>query len=412
VLQNTLFQPPALSVSQVNHYAQELLASDELLRDLWIQGEISNYTRAVSGHIYLTLKDANAAIKGVIWKSNAARLRFTLANGLAVEAHGYIGLYERDGSYQFYIDIIRPAGEGRLYQEFMRLKAKLESEGLFDETRKRPLPEFPRRIGLVTSPTGAALQDMLNTLGRRYPLAEVILSPSAVQGEIAPTELVTALRRLWALEQPPDVILIARGGGSLEDLWAFNDEQVVRAIASSPVPVITGIGHETDFTLSDFAADLRAPTPTGAAELCAPDRADLRATLGETIRRLENAAAQQPAQRRSSLETARARLDRVSPLRRLDGERQRMDALIQRLTQHTTTNMHLRRTAFEGLGKHLSALDPLAVLRRGYALVLIPPGEPVTSVRHLRAGEEVQVRLADGRFDARTTAVHLEGDSA
>jgi exodeoxyribonuclease VII large subunit len=255
-----LFPPQARSVSDVTRYLRDLFDSDDILRDVWVQGEISNFTRAASGHIYMTLKDAGAALRCVIWRTTAQRLQVAMQNGLAVEAHGAISIYERDGAYQLYIDALRPAGEGLLYQEFLRLKARLEAEGLFDEARKRPIPTFPRRIGLVTSPTGAALQDMLNTLRHRYPLAEVILAPSAVQGLEAPAELV---RAIGALNRgtPPDVIILARGGGSLEDLWAFNDESVVRAVASSQAPIITGVGHETDFTLADFAADLRAPTP-------------------------------------------------------------------------------------------------------------------------------------------------------
>lgn len=258
-MQPELFRPSSLTVSQLTLYLRELLESDPVLMDVWVEGEISNLSRPSSGHIYFTLKDAAAALRCVIWRTTATRLRVDLQNGLAVAAHGRISLYERDGTYQLYIDQLRPAGEGWLYQEFMRLKARLEEEGLFAPERKRPLPEWPARIGIVTSPTGAALQDMLNTLRRRFPLAEVILAPCAVQGDEAPPEIVRALEQLNRLSPAPDVILLARGGGSLEDLWAFNDERVVRAVAASVVPVITGVGHETDFTLSDFAADQRAP---------------------------------------------------------------------------------------------------------------------------------------------------------
>ena len=213
----------SLSVSDLTRYLRELLESDEILRDIWVVGEISNLSRPSSGHVYLTLKDAGAALRCVIWRSTMLRLPVNLSNGQAVEAHGQIGVYERDGAYQLYIDVVRPAGEGKLYQEFLRLKARLESEGLFDEERKRALPERPHRIGIVTSPTGAALQDMLNTLQRRYPLAEVVLAPAAVQGDNAPGEIVRGIGALNRLGDV-DVILVARGGGSLEDLWAFNDE--------------------------------------------------------------------------------------------------------------------------------------------------------------------------------------------
>ena len=252
----SLFQAPSLSVTELTHYLRDLLENDEVLQDVWVQGEISNLSQPTSGHKYFTLKDGAAALKCVIWRSSAMRIRFAMQNGMAIEAHGAISLYERDGQYQLYVDGIRPAGEGLLFAQFMRLKAALEAEGLFDEERKRPLPVRPARIGIVTSPTGAALQDMLNTLRMRYPLVEVVLSPCAVQGDAAPMEIVKALRCLYE-QAKPDVIIMARGGGSLEDLWAFNDELVVRAVAASPIPVITGIGHETDFTLCDFVSDAR-----------------------------------------------------------------------------------------------------------------------------------------------------------
>src|SRR5512134_1641005 len=264
-MQPTLFSTQQWTVSKLTFYIRKLLEENEVLQDVWVQGEISNLSRPASGHVYFTLKDSSAALKCVMWKTSALRLRMGLQDGMEVEVHGRIGVYEVSGQYQLYADQIRPVGEGALYQEFMRLKSMLEAEGLFASERKRPIPMFPHRIGIVTSATGAALRDMLNTLRRRLPLVEVILAPSPVQGVEAPPALVKALQSL--VLQSPDVILLARGGGSIEDLWAFNDERVVRAVANSRVPVICGVGHETDFTLSDFAADLRAPTPTAAAEL-------------------------------------------------------------------------------------------------------------------------------------------------
>ncbi|HLO16062.1 MAG TPA: exodeoxyribonuclease VII large subunit, partial [Anaerolineales bacterium] len=238
------------TVSRLTFYIRKLLEENETLQDIWVQGEISNLSRPASGHVYFTLKDSSAALKCVMWKTSAARLGIPLQDGKAVEVHGKIGVYEVSGQYQLYADQIRPVGEGALYQEFMRLKAMLEAEGLFAPERKRPIPMFPQRIGIVTSATGAALRDMLNTLRRRLPLVEVLLAPSPVQGSEAPPALVQAIQAL--VLQSPDVILLARGGGSIEDLWAFNDERVVRAVAGSAVPVICGVGHETDFTLCDF----------------------------------------------------------------------------------------------------------------------------------------------------------------
>jgi exodeoxyribonuclease VII large subunit len=405
VQQPTLFQPTALSVSDLTRHLRALLEGDPVLKDVWVSGEISNFTRAASGHVYLTLKDANSALKGVIWKTAATRIRYPLQNGLAVEAHGAIGVYERDGAYQLYIDAVRPAGEGRLYLEFLRLKARLEAEGLFEEERKRPLPAYPRRIGIVTSPTGAALQDMLNTLRRRYPLVEAILAPSAVQGEAAPLELVRALAALNALRPLPDVILLARGGGSLEDLWAFNDERVVRAVAESLVPVVTGVGHETDFTLADFAADVRAPTPTGAAALATPDSSDLKVALERLTRRLDVSARQPLLLRQSFFEAARARLERTSPRQRIINERQRVDMALERVRGAVFHRQDLARAEIQRQDSRLDALNPLNVLRRGFAAVFQADGGPLTSIEQIAAGQAVSVRLADGRFDAQVTAI-------
>lgn len=398
---------PALTVSELTRYLRQVLESDQILQDVWVRGEVSNLSRPSSGHVYFTLKDQAASLRCVIWRMNAGRLRFDLNNGQAVEAHGYISLYERDGQYQLYVDTLRPAGEGWLFQEFMRLKARLEAEGLFDESRKRPLPAHPRRIGLVTSPTGAALQDMLNTLRRRYPLAEVIFSPAAVQGEEAPPALVTALQRLY--RQPDlDVIVVARGGGSIEDLWAFNDETVVRAIAASPVPVVTGIGHETDFTLADFAADVRAPTPTAAAELVTPDISDLRLGLSERITRLNGWMLGKIHAERRHLAERTNRLKYLSPRRWIQNDRQRLDNLLERAGRALLNSISLRRTRLSGWEHRLHALNPLAVLQRGYSVVYDNKGRVIHSAGHIHAGDEVTIRLKDGRVDALARQVHFD----
>ncbi len=402
-----LFPPQSMSVSELTRYLRGLIEDDEVLRDVWVTGEISNYTRATSGHVYLTLKDAGAALRCVIWRATAIRLQVALQSGMAIEAHGSIGVYERDGAYQLYIDAVRLAGEGLLYREFLRLKARLEAEGLFDEARKRPLPAFPRRIGLVTSPTGAALQDMLNTLRRRYPLAEVILSPSAVQGDEAPAEIVRAILALHR-EPRPDVILVARGGGSLEDLWAFNDERVVRAVAASEIPVITGVGHETDITLADFAADLRAPTPTAAATLATPDRVDLRVALERQQRRFGGALLQQLAGLRAGFNLARMRLERQSPLRRVQDERQRLDAWLDRSRRAAAHLAEIHRATLGAATARLQSLNPFSVLERGYAVVQRPDGTLLTRAAQARSGEDVRIRLADGRLGA--TIQHVEED--
>lgn len=401
-----LFQPASLSVTELTHYVRDLLASDDMLSDVWVQGEISNASKPSSGHIYFTLKDSGAALRCVMWKSIALRQRFGIQNGLAVEAHGAIGVYERDGAYQLYVDAVRPAGEGLLYQEFLRLKTRLEAEGLFDPGRKRTIPARPQRIGIVTSPTGAALQDMLNTLRARYPLVEVVISPCSVQGDPAPMEIVTALDCLCRRDHP-DLVIIARGGGSLEDLWAFNDERVVRAIAAAPVPVITGIGHETDFTLADFVSDLRAPTPTGAAVLATPDQADLRADLDTQSARLSGAMLLTVSRRWQDLDMIRQRLDRASPRRRIQDERSLVEtqaARSQRALEHT---LLLRRAHLNGLHNRLLALNPAAVLQRGYAMIEHPDGSLLRSVGEAQLGERLGIRMTDGRLAARVENVSL-----
>ncbi len=404
MVQLPLLPRVALSVTEITRYLRQLLESDEILQDVWIAGEISNLSRPASGHIYFSMKDETAALRCVIWKSFALRLRVPLQNGLAVEAHGYISLYERDGQYQLYIDALRPAGEGLLDQEFLRLKARLEAEGLFAPERKRSVPAFPRTIGIVTSATGAALQDMLNTLRQRFPLARVVLAPAAVQGDEAPPQLVAALRALNHLPET-DVILIARGGGSLEDLWAFNDEQVVRAVAASRVPVVAGIGHETDFTLCDFAADVRAPTPTGAAVMATPDVADLRLEFQQAASRLASAFQGRIVDEHARLESLDHRLRRVSPLWMIQNDRQQLDGLALRLERSLAHDLRLRRAQLLGIDERLRSLNPLAVLKRGFAVVRTPEGEIVRRVAQVAAGQRLIVRVSDGEVDSRVERI-------
>jgi Exodeoxyribonuclease VII large subunit (EC 3.1.11.6) len=269
--------------------------------DVWVEGEVSNFRQVASGHCYFTLKDAGAELRCVMWRDRARGMRALPNNGDSVLAHGRVGVYEQRGDLQLYVDALEPLGLGWLYQEYERLKARLEAEGLFAAERKRPLPRFPRRIGVVTSPDAAALRDILNILSRRYPLAEVVLAPTLVQGEEAPPQIIAALRALNAREDI-DVILLARGGGSLEELWAFNDERVARAVAASRIPVVCGVGHETDFSLADFAADRRAPTPSAAAELATPDRAELAQQVRTLRARLVRALEADLARRRGRVQ--------------------------------------------------------------------------------------------------------------
>lgn len=397
--QPSLFASVRWSVGDLTHYLRQLLESDELLQDVWVQGEISNLSRPASGHIYFTLKDSSAALRCVMWKSEAARLRTALQDGLAVEIHGHISIYEASGQYQLYADQIRPVGEGALYQEFLRLKALLESEGLFDAERKRPIPELPRKIGIVTSATGAALRDMLNTLRRRLPLAEVLLAPAPVQGAEAPPALVAALEALN--RQNPDVILLARGGGSIEDLWAFNDERVVRAVAASRAPIISGVGHETDFTLCDFAADLRAPTPTAAAELATQTTVlDLSAGVHDERTRLFAWADNLLSAQRAELSAFVTQLRYASPQRRIQSELQRVDDLARRGLTALDHRVQLQKSRVQGAAHQLESLNPLAVLARGYAVVTRKDNGRVVA-RVSQAGAEMNVRVSDGEFDVR-----------
>jgi exodeoxyribonuclease VII large subunit len=399
-MQSPLFTTQQWTVSRLTFYIRKLLEEDEILQDVWVQGEISNLSKPASGHVYFTLKDSSAALKCVMWKTSAMRLNLPLQNGMAVEVHGKIGIYEVSGQYQLYADQIRSVGEGALYQEFLRLKSMLEAEGLFAPERKRPIPVFPRKIGIVTSATGAALRDMLNTLRRRLPLVEVILAPSPVQGVEAPPALIKAIRLLN--DRSPDVIILARGGGSIEDLWAFNDERVVRAVAASDVPVICGVGHETDFTLSDFAADLRAPTPTAAAELATQiTLIDLSAELQSYQSRLVSATLNLVGEKRIELSSLQARLRYISPDRRIQSERQRVDELARRVQSSLFHHIQLQSSHVRGMQKRLAALNPMAVLARGYAVVTRKEdGNVVSRVEQAEQGKQIQVRVSDGQFDA------------
>jgi exodeoxyribonuclease VII large subunit len=401
--QLSLFEEPeqALTVSEVTNRIRTLIEQERVFQDLWVEGEVSNFSKASSGHIYLTLKDAGAQIGGVIWRSQARGLSYIPQSGDQVLAHGRIGVYEQGGRYQIYVDQIQPAGRGSLYQEFERLKAQLEAEGLFDEARKRVLPPFPSCIGVVTSPTAAALRDVLNVLTRRFPMARVLLSPTPVQGDAAPSQILAALARLNARDDI-DVILVVRGGGSLEDLWAFNDERVARAIAASRLPVISGVGHETDFTLADFTADRRAPTPSAAAEVATPDVTELGTVLWQQDSRMARAMAQQIARRRDRLDGARRALGHLSPVTRIAGARQRVDDLTSRLESSTTHRLEMVRERVSALESRLSALNPDGVLRRGYAIVRDRNTRDVlTAAGQALPGQPLSLQFRDGEVDAR-----------
>ncbi len=386
-----------LTVSQLTFRIRKLLEENPELQDVWVTGEISNLSRPASGHIYFTLKDKNASLRCVMWKTDALRTRPNLQEGAAVEVHGRIAVYEPQGQYQLIANLIQAKGEGALFQEFLRLKSMLEAEGLFDPERKRAIPEHPRVIGIVTSATGAALRDMLNTIRRRQPLAKVILAPSPVQGVDAPPALVDAIQALN--QQNLDVILVARGGGSIEDLWAFNDERVVRAVAASQVPIISGVGHETDFTLCDFAADLRAPTPTAAAELATQTTLDdLRFQLSAYQSRLTDLTSNLLADHEALISSLATRLKYVSPERRIQSEFQRLDELSRRAFSALNHRIQLQSARVDGISKRLNALNPAGILARGYAIITRKSdGKIVGKVS--QAHGEMNVHVSDGEFE-------------
>lgn len=406
MFQPSLLRPSSYSVTEITGYLRTLLDSDPILQDVWISGEVSNLSRPASGHIYFTLKDGGAAMKCVIWRSSAARVP-DFQVGSQIEAHGAVSLYERDGAYQLYVTAVRMRGEGELYQEFLRLKARLEADGWFDEDRKRPMPDRPKTIGIVTSATGAALQDMLNTLRGRYCLADVVIAPAAVQGVEAPGEIVAAIHRLNR-DVHPDVILLARGGGSMEDLWAFNNEGVVFAVAESEAPVVTGIGHETDFTLADFAADVRAPTPTGAAVLATPSRDDLLAELQSTVQDLNYMVMSLLDTARGNVDTQTQRLNRESPIRRVERERQQVDGLSMQITRSLSHRLELSRARLNNAAGRLTALDPRAVLQRGYALVQLEDGSIVRSAAQLDVNTQTITILAHGSAVSRVESTRMD----
>lgn len=401
-MQPSLFSlPPTLTITQLVRQIKDIVEADEVLNDVWVHGEISNFSQAASGHVYFTLKDASAAVRCVMWRTDAARIFKLPDDGDAIEAHGHVSMYEARGDVQLYVDEINLAGAGALWEEFERLRARLTAEGLFAKEHKRPLSKFPRTIGVATSREGAVFHDICNILSRRYPLVQVLLAPTPVQGEAAPPMIVQAIQRLG--ESAVDVLIVARGGGSIEDLWAFNDERVARAIHGSRVPVISAVGHETDFTIADFVADVRAPTPSAAAELVVPDARELRAAALFSQQRLAQIARDRIGGARVRLSNERYTLERNSPQARIANDRQRVDELSRRVSARVMQMFKLRRGELTGATRHLDALNPQATLARGYAIVREKESGRVVKLRsQVRGRKEIEVRVSDGEFEATT----------
>jgi exodeoxyribonuclease VII large subunit len=398
-------------VSVLNAYLRRLIERDAPLQDIWVEGEVSNLRAQSSGHLYFTLKDAFSELRVVIWRDKVRLLRHTPSNGEQILAHGKIGVYEQGGLYQLYADAVQLAeAQGDLSAQFRALWAKLEAEGLFRTELKRPLPRFPERIGVVTSESAAAFQDVCNVLRRRYPLAEVWLSHTPVQGNDAPPQIVAALQRVDALGV--DVILLVRGGGSAEDLWCFNDEQLARALRTTRAPVVTGIGHEIDLTLVDGTSDQRAPTPSAAAEIATPDIVMLRAELAQGAERMRRALQSRLQSQQALLENMAHKLRLVSPRPRLEGELQRLDALSQRLERAVRAQLERAAEQLNGQARALERANPLSLLARGYALLSDPTtGQPITSAAQAVPNAELDVQLVDGHLRVRVQQRTLRTES-
>ena len=400
----------ALSVSELNEYARKLLAGDPLLRSLEVSGEISGYKHHYSGHRYFSLKDENARVQCVMFRQNAIGLDFQPADGMKVTVRASASIYPQNGSFQLYVTSMRKAGQGELFARFEALKHKLMAEGLFDPARKREIPVMPRTIGVVTSQTGAAIRDIIHVARRRNPNVGIIVSPCLVQGDGAAADIVRAIERLDR-RGACDVMLVGRGGGSIEDLWAFNEEIVARAIASSRIPIISCVGHETDFTIADFVADLRAPTPSAAAELAVPELDKLRASLAGIVSRLANALNSAQRMRRLRLERVCASSAVSMPERLLlKPRREALSLLSGRLEKALPVRLERERHRLKALEASLRALDPDSVLDRGYAIVR-QEGRVVGSIRGIDTAAPLQVRLCDGEITADVTSIMPKEDS-
>lgn len=394
--------PSVVSVSELALYLKELMEANDILQNIWVHGEVSNCKVYASGHCYFTLKEGEAQLPCVFFKYSRARSAAPeLRNGMALAVNGRVSFYERDGKLQFYVDSVKPLGEGILFQRFEQLKARLAAEGLFDTERKRPLPPQPSVVGIVTSLQAAALRDMLRVLRTRYPLAQVVLSPSLVQGAEAPASIAAALDLLNEHGEA-DVIIVGRGGGSIEELWAFNEEVVARAIARSRIPVISGVGHETDFTIADFVADYRASTPTAAATAAVPDIEDWRLEVQGKAQELTLLIKERLEDLHARLDHAQRDLQHVSPLNLVDRRRQQLDEVTDRLQTQMQHLISLQRERLRGVSLQLHSLSPLLTIARGYAVVRRDENQAViTSVKQVLPEDSLTIQVQDGHIPVR-----------
>lgn len=393
-----------ITISQLTGYIKDKLESDHILSNVWVKGEISNFKHHSSGHMYFTLKDKISALRCIMFRSRNQGLQFRPAEGMSVLARGYVTVYERDGQYQLYVEEMQPDGVGALFTAFLQLKARLEAEGLFAQERKRELPKFPRKVGVVTSPTGAAVRDIINVITRRFPQTHIIIVPVKVQGVEAPAEIADGIRIANSLGDI-DVLVVGRGGGSIEELWAFNTELVARSIFESAIPVVSAVGHETDFTIADFVADRRAPTPSAAAELVVPDILEVRKHIDNLSQRISLGM-------RNNVSILRRRLERLSehsvlkrPKDELYKKMMELDYMTRRLGQNIKAVINDKKTSLALNASRLDSLSPLATLSRGYAIALDSRGTVIKTAGDVQAGEDIEVVVSEGRIQCNVKGV-------
>lgn len=383
------------SVSQISNYLEAILTQDKILQDLWVKGEVSNFYQANSGHLYFTVKDKNAQLKTVMFRHKSRKVDFEIEEGMEIVVHGYINIYKDRGEYQLYADQIVPEGKGTLYQAFEKLKKKLEEEGLFDKDRKKKIPLIPKKIGIVTSPTGAAVRDMLSVVDRRFENISILIVPSLVQGDQASRQIVEGIDYLNS-RSDIDLIIISRGGGSIEDLWPFNEEEVVRAVDASKIPVISGVGHETDFTIADFVADLRAPTPSAAAELAIANREEIEKHLDNLSKRLLQ-------NQRTRIENAHKKLASIAerrlfkkPSELFIDKMQNLDELSRELKYKMEQTLNKSRQRFNILSSKIDALSPLKTIKRGYSITYDQENNLISDINQLEVGQELKTTIING----------------
>ncbi|MBO5411405.1 MAG: exodeoxyribonuclease VII large subunit [Clostridia bacterium] len=394
-----------LSVSQLNRYVKSIIEQDMNLQTVFVQGEISNFTNHYrTGHFYMTIKDEFSSIKAVMFKTANMRLKFMPENSMNVIIKGRVAVFERDGQYQLYIDDMQPDGTGALSLAFEQLKKKLEAEGLFANERKKPIPAYPQKVGVVTSPTGAAIRDIINVVTRRFPLAELVVCPVAVQGVNAAPQIKAAIE-LFNARNAADVLIVGRGGGSVEELWAFNEEIVARAVAASKIPVISAVGHETDFTICDFVADLRAPTPSAAAELAVPDILDQREKISMAAMRMSAAAGGRMAAEKAKLDLCKSALARLSPKNQIDNLQARLGRAAMAMDACVKSSVAAKTEKFSSLCAKLDAMSPLKILARGYS-VAAKDGVIIADASQTEVGDMINLRLGKGELECEVKKVN------